>query len=136
MGKFVGPYAIKKVVSPVAYELELPASMRIHPVFHVSKLKAFRDGQQEFPQRPDPAPRPDPEVMPDGVEEWEVECVLDMRTRRLGRGRATRTEFLVKWKGYPDHESTWEPEENMANARDAIQDFLREQAERDRRRRA
>lgn len=136
LGKYVGPYAIKKVVSPVAYELELPASMKIHPVFHVSKLKPYIDGQEDFPLRPNPVPRPDPEVMPDGVEEWEVECVLDTRTRRVGRSRVPRTEFLVKWKGYPDHESTWEPEENMANAREAIQDFLREQAERDRRSRA
>jgi hypothetical protein len=37
--KRLGPYAVKRRVSPYAYELELPRSLRIHPVHHVSLLE-------------------------------------------------------------------------------------------------
>jgi hypothetical protein len=36
--KQLGPYMVKREVSPYAYELELPRGLRIHPVHHVSLL--------------------------------------------------------------------------------------------------
>ena len=41
--KYQGPWQVTKVVSPVAYRLDLPPSMKIHPVFHISKLERFHD---------------------------------------------------------------------------------------------
>src|SRR4051812_35658063 len=38
---FIGPYTIIAKVSPIAYKLELPPSLSIHPVFHVSLLHAY-----------------------------------------------------------------------------------------------
>ncbi|MCI29774.1 hypothetical protein A2U01_0050983, partial [Trifolium medium] len=40
--RYFGPYQISKVINPVAYELVLPPAARIHPVFHVSKLKPYK----------------------------------------------------------------------------------------------
>ena len=37
--KFVGPYKIIAVISPMAYKLDLPSTMHVHPVFHISLLK-------------------------------------------------------------------------------------------------
>ena len=34
--RWLGPYSIRRVVSPVAYELLLPRTLKIHPVFHIS----------------------------------------------------------------------------------------------------
>jgi hypothetical protein len=47
--KRLGPYAITKVLSNNAYELKLPKSMKIHPVFSVIKLIPFND--TEIPEQ-------------------------------------------------------------------------------------
>ena len=39
--------------------------------------------------------------------------------------RLKRRVYLVKWKGYPLHESSWEPEENLENARKLLDAFKR-----------
>jgi hypothetical protein len=41
--KRLGPYRVKRKVSPYAYELELPRSIRIHPVHHVSLMDPVAD---------------------------------------------------------------------------------------------
>ena len=41
MEKFIGPYVVKKIVSENAVELELPASLRIHPVVNVRRIVKY-----------------------------------------------------------------------------------------------
>ena len=40
---FVGPFQIKRKISRAAYELSLPKKWSIHPIFHVSVLKPWRE---------------------------------------------------------------------------------------------
>ena len=91
--------------------------MQIHPVFHVSQLKLYIKPTNEARtyQKPDP-------IMTDaGREEYEVEEIINHRKRC--RGRTTKIEYLILWKGYPRHEMTWEPEENVANAQEKIVEY-------------
>jgi len=38
---FVGPYKIKKIVLSNIVELELPSTVRIHPVVNVSRIQCY-----------------------------------------------------------------------------------------------
>jgi hypothetical protein len=85
-------------------------------VFHESKLKPAHELQ--FPKQKETRPRPPPEII-DGNEEHEVEEIQGVRNKQ------GKKQFLVKWKGLPQEESSWEPEENLKNARGAIRDFFK-----------
>ena len=120
--KWIGPYKIKRVVNQVAYELSLPVSMKMHPVFHVSKLRAYVDGAAAFPSR-DTVVRPEPELL-DGVDEaWEVQEVLNKRVRTVKRRKVT--QYLVLWKGYPLHEATWEDASHLSEAQWSVDQYER-----------
>jgi len=56
--------------------------------------------------------------MVEGQEEWEVEKVLDSRRR----GRNKQLQYLLKWKGYPKAENTWENKENVF-AQELLKEF-------------
>jgi len=123
--RFIGPYPVKRVISSTAYELDLPNSMRMHPVFHIHLLRPYIDSTAAFPERVPYHARPAPAVQGTEAEpEWEVESVLDKRTR--GRN----TSYLVKWKGYPMEEASWEPERHLAHSREAINNFEKRQQQR------
>jgi hypothetical protein len=112
--RFIGPYRVAKIVSPTAYKLELPSTMKIHPVFHVSLLRKYQPNPDEFSER---RQAPPPPVVINNQQEYEVERILDKRTRRR------RTEYLVKWAGYELYDATWEPLDNLENAQDAVKQF-------------
>lgn len=115
--KNLGPFPIKQVVSPYAYKLDLPASMRIHPVFNVSLLRPAAN--DPVPGQRQPAPPP---VEVEGFEEWEVQEVVDSRWERRGRG-GPRLRYTVKWVGYD--EPTEVPADHVENAQETVLDFHR-----------
>jgi len=117
--RFIGLYEVIQVISPVTYKLKLPETLTIHPVFHVSLLKAYQKNLQEFEDRV--IKPPPPVITSEGHEEFEVEKILDRRMRR--RGNNSTVEYLVKWKGYSDYDATWEPVSNLKNADEAVEEF-------------
>jgi len=112
--RFVGPYKIKKIVSSNAVELELPSTVKIHPVVNVSRVRWYV-GQVEGQRKEQPAP-----VIIEGEEEWEVERILNKRRVR------EKDKYLVRWKGFTAESDTWEGRENLKNAKEAIEEFERE----------
>ncbi|MFZ3192018.1 MAG: DDE-type integrase/transposase/recombinase, partial [Moraxellaceae bacterium] len=116
--KYIGPFTVKRVVGNNAYELDLPIQLQIHPVINISRLKVYRDGMESFPSRPLPSSRPPPDVVEaDGTSLWDVESIL------ARRGRGSRLQYLVRWKGYPLWEASWEPLRHLTSAAEAITEF-------------
>ena len=52
-----------------------------------------------------------------------VEVIIDSKI--VGKGKTKSRLWLVKWKGYPDSEDSWEPEANLTNAQEAIDDWYK-----------
>jgi transposase InsO family protein len=112
--KYIGPFKIIEKVHENAFKLELPPTMRQHPVFNVDLLRPYKESPPEFGDRV--PPRPPPELV-DGVQEYEVEKILDYKIFRK------TPKWLVQWKGYPLEDATWEPKSSLGNAEDALKEF-------------
>ena len=97
---FSQPLRITRVISPLAYQLELPVASKIHPVFHVSHLRPFRDPASIDPTR---ARRSPPPVVTDGDDHYEVERILRHRDHPCSGARS----YLVRWYGYGVEDDSW-----------------------------
>ena len=53
----------------------------------------------------------------EGVEEWEVEKVLNKKKIRGVE------KYLIRWKGFTAEGDTWERKENLKNAEELIKEF-------------
>ena len=100
-----GPYTIKKKLSAVVYELDLPKDMKCHPVFHVSRLRRYLEGPQATPRQGESVQQPTADT-----SLHEVESVVKERTRR------GKKEVLVKWKGWGHEHNSWVPKANYNKA--------------------
>jgi hypothetical protein len=112
--KRLGPFPITAKIGKAAFRLQLPPSMKIHPVFHVALLEPFRPN--DIPGR---VQDPPPPVIVDDHEEFEVETILDSRTRY------GRLQYYVHWKDWPISDRSWQPRENLGNSQDLVDDFHR-----------
>jgi hypothetical protein len=99
--KYYGPYKVLQKIGTMAYKLESLASLRVHPVFHVTCLKKVIGDkitiQTIFL-----------ELDEEGKNILEPKSITDTRIRQL-RNRSI-SEYLIKWRKLPVEDSTWEDE--------------------------
>lgn len=96
--KKLGPFKITEKIGKLAFRLQLPTTMEVHDVFHVSLLEKFVPNRFVERSLPDP---PAPVVRPDGVETYVVESILNSR---ITRGKL---DYFVHWQGYPIEDRSW-----------------------------
>ena len=109
--RYVGPYMIEEVVLSNAVKLQLPSSMRIHLVVNVSQIVKYKEQVKEQ-KKEEGKP-----VEIEGVEEWEVEKILNKKKIRGVE------KYLIWWKGFIAEGDTWERRENLKNAEEMIKEF-------------
>ena len=97
----------------INYKLQLPDDAKIHPVFHISLLE---------PADPETPLQTTFHFQTEEEDEFEVERILEQRGQR----------YLVKWKGYPHSENTWEPKNNLRNCQKLLQQFQQNRHSRNR----
>jgi hypothetical protein len=112
---FCVPLEILARIGPVAYQLALPANLKIHNVFHVSFLKNYVH---------DPTHMIDwnlVQVEPKAEFQAEPLRILDKREIALrNRGVA---QVKVQWKHFSPKEATWELEGDLQKSHPIL--FLR-----------
>jgi hypothetical protein len=101
--KYYGPFKILSKVGRVAYKLQLPASAKIHDVFHVNQLKKHLG--------PAAVPNPLlPLVTPDGKIKTYPLTILQHRqiARSAGEYDIAVPQWLIHWENLSEEEATWE----------------------------
>ncbi|CEL56343.1 Retrotransposable element Tf2 155 kDa protein type 2 OS=Schizosaccharomyces pombe (strain 972 / ATCC 24843) GN=Tf2-7 PE=4 SV=1 [Rhizoctonia solani AG-1 IB] len=109
-----GPFSVLERIGSHASCLALPETMKIHDVFHVSLLTAYKSGK-EFKHHFMPPP---PVITAAGKEEYQVDRFLDWAAED------GIWKYRVRWKGYAPHEDTWEPAKDLQHCEDEQREFF------------
>jgi transposase InsO family protein len=114
--KYAGPFKILKRINNTAYELQLPANSKMHPVVNVSRLRRFNPRLNRFADDEGNDIEPPPDLI-DEEEEYEVD--------RLLKYDDEAKQFLVKWKGWANYHNTWEDRSMLQrNAAEMIDEYF------------
>ncbi|KAJ0483369.1 putative nucleotidyltransferase, Ribonuclease H [Helianthus annuus] len=101
--RFFGPYKILERIGKLAYKLDLPATSRIHPIFHVSLLKPSYGTTS---------------TTTDTLDNFQDDEIVDLLPEDVINNRIgldNQQQSLVKWEGRPLEEATWEDTQDFRN---------------------
>jgi hypothetical protein len=107
--KKIRPCKVLKKFGANAYEIELPDGIIISLIFNVSYLYPYKVEEVEVEnEQPEVQWRKQMLV----AEKSQMEHILDKRVGKKTM-RKQYFEYLVKWKGHPVEDASWENEEEI-----------------------
>ncbi|KAI3454910.1 hypothetical protein Pfo_011573 [Paulownia fortunei] len=111
--RYEGPFLIVAKVGKVSYRVDLPSSLKIHPIFHVCMLKPYHEDEED-PSRGQ-SHRTPPVVTKSydkKIEEVLTKKIEEVLTKKIVQRRGVQPcfQYLIKWKGLPESKATWKPE--------------------------
>ena len=118
--RYEGPIPVVAKVGKTSYKLEPPKWMKVHPVFHVSNLKPYHPDEDD-PARNQPSRAAVDLKRRERREVKQAEEILADRVIRVQR--RPPQEYLVKWRGLGDEETSWEKAEDLEQFKQLIEDF-------------
>ncbi|GAU31589.1 hypothetical protein TSUD_54120 [Trifolium subterraneum] len=102
--RYYGPFKLIRAIGDVAFELELPSTSRIHPVFHVSQLKPYFSDTEVSLNLPSDTIDNQPCITPKVILDWRM------------TEEDEQLEVLVQWEGLLPEDSTWDNYQELQNA--------------------
>jgi hypothetical protein len=118
--KKIGQSKILRKFEANDYEIELPYDVGISPIFNVEDLYPYREYEARGAET-------QKEVqwikqMPI-AENPQMENIIDQRVRKKTQ-RKTYFEYLVKWKGHPIKDVSWERKEEIHKHGQMVQELM------------
>lgn len=110
--KYDGPFEILRKISPVSYQIRLPASYGIHPIINIAHLEHYTPSPSSLGDRPKKAMN-----QADFVErpEYEVDFIIRETTRK-GRNGKRVPFYFTRFKGYGPDSDEWLSRQQLRNA--------------------
>lgn len=102
--RFFGPYRVIQKIGPVAYKLDLPATTKIHPVFHVSLLRKCLGK---------PVHQITPIHLVDSTSTMVLKPLAVLQRRKVSHGSLVVPQSLIHWEGMSTQEATWEVDSQL-----------------------
>ena len=102
--KFYGPFEVLARIGSVSYKLQLPPSLSVHPVLHVSQLKAaILPGTPVLPS------------FPTDIELPRVPVEI-LKQRIVPTATGSVEQVLIRWSGWDREMAAWENATHLRQA--------------------
>jgi len=113
----IGPYEILRIRGN-AIEQDLPNDMTIHDTVNISRLNVDLIDDSMIAWRPPPPPV--------RTSRGGTSYVVESIAKHLPSSEGNSWGYEVKWEGWDEKDNTWEAEENMAKAKEMVEQYWKE----------